>query len=57
MTILAEEVNKKDLIRRHISFNERAGGDAEQMLVVIEAIGNMIGWNFLIGMIKEAWYD
>lgn len=44
-------------MRKHVSFSEKTSGEAEEMLVVVEAVGNMIGWGFLIGALKEGYYD
>jgi hypothetical protein len=55
--ILSEEINRRDLMRKHLSLNEKTSGEAEEMLVVIEAVGNIVGWGFLIGALKDAYYD
>ena len=44
-------------MRKHLSLNEKTSGEAEEMLVVIEAVGNIVGWGFLIGALKDAYYD
>ncbi len=55
--VLGEEINRRDLTRKHTSYSEKSTGEAEEMLVVVEAVGNMIGWSFLQGALKDAWYD
>lgn len=56
MTILAEEINRRDLLRKHSSLNEKSNGEAEGMLIVLEAVGNIVGWGFMIGALKEGSY-
>jgi len=57
VTILAEEVSRRDLDRKHVSLDEKASGDAEEMLVRLEAVGNLLGWAFLVGSLKERLYE
>lgn len=56
VTILAEEINRRDLLRKHSSLNEKSNGEAEGMLIVLEAVGNIVGWGFMIGALKEGSY-
>lgn len=50
---LYEESSKKDLFRRYKSLDINTRTEAEEMLVILDAIGRLIGYGYLIGSLKE----
>lgn len=45
-------MGRRDLLRKHTSYSERVNGEAEEMLVVLEAVGVVIGWGFVVGALR-----
>jgi hypothetical protein len=47
---------RKDLLRKHKSLSNEPKSEASDMLVVLEAILTMTGYNFINGSLRENYY-
>jgi hypothetical protein len=56
ITNLSEDVMRKDLFRKHKCLNLDVHLEAAEMLVLFEAIANMVGFNFINGLLRENYY-
>lgn len=53
---LYEDVMRKDLLRKHKSLTLQAQTEAAEMLVVLEALVTMTGYNFINGSLRDNYY-
>ena len=44
-------------MRKHTSYSDKVAGEAEEMLVVIEAVASLIGWGFVVGGLRDGGYE
>jgi hypothetical protein len=52
---LYEESSKKDLFRRYKSLDHNTKTEAEEMLVIFDALGLLIGYGYMIGSLKDSY--
>lgn len=53
ITSLYEEASRSDLFRRFRSLDPQTRSEPEEMLVVLEALGSMIGFGYLRGSLRD----
>lgn len=53
---LYEDVMRKDLFRKHKSLSYEVKSEAADMLVLLEAVLVMAGYNFVNGSLRDSYY-
>lgn len=51
-----DEVMRRDLFRKHRSLNYETQSEASEMLVVLETVATMVGYNFMLGCLRENYF-